>query len=185
MKMPTALRSLDDRVLGRKGDKGSRRGHDEHGHDGHGEHGHATDRSDAHGAADGHGAHDDVYPEERTSRTTRERRPAEDEGSSSRPAGDVVREVLGVVWTVARYVFLALALVVALGIVLEFAPTNDGNSLVSTVMSWADWAAGPFRDVFTADTARRELLYNYGLATAVYLLAASLVGKLPGKRGVS
>jgi hypothetical protein len=156
MRMPTALRNLDDRVLGRK-DKGSQQA-----------------------ASDG-----DVYPEDRDG-DTRESRPARSERGESpprRPAGDVGREVLSTVWRVARIVFLLLALVTFLGIVLTFAPTNDDNRIVSAMLSWAETVAGPFRDVFTAEDPRRALLYNYALATAVYLLAASLVTKLPGRRG--
>jgi hypothetical protein len=172
MQMSTALRNLDDKVLGRLG-----RG----GHDGHS----TTDGSRAVDDTSGTRADtrpdDGVYPDE----PHHARGSGSPEQSPRRPTGDVVRHVLGVVWQVARYVFLALALVVFLGIVLTFAPTNEDNALVSTVLSWAETAAGPFRDVFTADEPRRELLYNYGLATAVYLLAASLVTKLPGRRGAT
>ena len=163
MRTPSSLRKLDDRVLNR----GRHRGGDDPSHDEP-----DTPPSSA-PAADDRGGHHHARGD-----ATRPQRPR-------RPAGDAVREVLGVVWRVARYVFLALALVVFLGIVLTFAPTNDDNTIVSTLLSWADWAAGPFRDVFTADDEDRRLLYNYGLATVVYLVAASLVGKLPGKRGVA
>lgn len=124
-------------------------------------------------------AHDEVYPEDRTEAASRPRR----------PPGDVGREALGVVWRVARLLLLALAAVVALAVALTFLPTNDDNVIVSTVLDLGEWAAGPFRDVFTAETARRELLYNYALATGVYLLAAALVAKLgaklPGRRGAA
>ncbi|MFP5218656.1 MAG: hypothetical protein ACLGIG_02805 [Actinomycetes bacterium] len=121
----------------------------------------------------------EVYPDEPTgpveSTPRRERR----------PAGDVVREVLGVVWTVSRYVFLALAAIVVVGIVLTLAPTNEDNSLVSAGLSAAEWATGPFRDVFTPDGENLQVLLNYGLAAVVYLVAASLVQRLPGKRGAT
>ncbi|HWG94534.1 MAG TPA: hypothetical protein VNU66_09945 [Mycobacteriales bacterium] len=99
-----------------------------------------------------------------------------------RPAGAVAREVLGVVWSVSRAVLLALALVIVVGIALAYAPTNDDNAVVEGVRSLAAWATGPFEDVLTADTERRALLYNHGLAAALYLLAASLVTRLPGGR---
>jgi hypothetical protein len=157
MQMPSALRHLDDRVLRRKGrTPDAGAGHRE------------VYPDDPHDGPVGHGGQ---------ARRT--------EGSGHRPAGDVVREVLGVVWTVSRWVFLALAAVVVIGIALTFLPTNGDNTLVRNGLDLAAWAAGPFVDVFTADTARRELLYNYALAALVYLLAASLVSRLPGKRGVS
>ena len=108
-----------------------------------------------------------------------------DERSRRRPAGDVVREVLGVVWTVSRYVFLALAALVVIGIVLKLAPTNEDNGLVSAGLSAAEWAAGPFRDVFTPDGENLKVLFNYGLAAVVYLVAASVVSRLPGRRGTA
>jgi hypothetical protein len=167
MRLPTALRNLDDRVIGR----GSRKGAHEGSTDGDTTVD-TTSRTgpDGEEGRDGHHVRGDRGGESAPPR---------------RPAGDVVREVLGVVWRVARLVFLALALVVFLGIVLTFAPTNDDNTIVRTILDWAETVAGPFRDVFTADDPDRKLLYNYALATAVYLLAASLVTKLPGRRGTT
>jgi hypothetical protein len=174
MRTPAALRNLDNKVLGRRGrprdDAAAPRRGDREDHDGH---------TDVH-PSEGTGSSQDEVT--RSHHTGRGRAP---QPRATRPAGHVVREVLDVVWRVARLVFLALALVVFLGIVLTFAPTNDDNPIVSTVLGWAETAAGPFRDVFTADESRRELLYNYALATAVYLLAASLVTRLPGKRGAA
>lgn len=143
MRLPTALRNIDDRVLGRKGSRHSR--------------------------------HSDVSPDEHGTHVTEvERAPAKDKSH------DGVLTALGIVWRVSRVVFLLLALVVVVGIVFTLAPTNEDNVIVRNALSLAETVAGPFRDVFTADDADRELVYNYGLATAVYLLAASLVGRLPG-----
>jgi hypothetical protein len=162
MRLPTALRNLDDRVIGRSSRKGAHEGSTD---------GDTTVDTTSRTATDGEEGHH--VRGDRGGESTPPRR----------PAGDVVREVLGVVWRVARLVFLALALVVFLGIVLTFAPTNEDNRIVSTILEWAETVAGPFRDVFTADDPDRELLYNYALATLVYLVAASLVTKLPGRRG--
>lgn len=155
MRTPAALRNLDDRVLGRHG-RPARRG----------------DR------------HDDVYPAEPGARTDAAHEHDDSSaGRDRRPAGDVLREVLGVVWTVSRYVFLALAALAVLGIVLDLAPTNDDNTLVSSGLSAAEWAAGPFRDVFTPDGENLRVVVNYGLAAGVYLIAASVMARLPGRRG--
>ncbi|HVM27773.1 MAG TPA: hypothetical protein VM433_08875 [Mycobacteriales bacterium] len=144
--MPTALKNMDDRVLGRKGRK----------------------RDAEHPVADGD------HPEHEPARSTGTADPAR-----SGRTGNGVPAVLAVVYRISRLVFLLLALVTFLGIVLTYAPTNEDNVIVRTVLGWAETVAGPFRDVFTSDEARRELLYNYALATGVYLLAASLIGKLP------
>lgn len=101
------------------------------------------------------------------------------EGDRS-PRGDGLKEFLTVVYRIARLVFFLLALVVILGIVFVLAPTNADNVIVENVLELADTVAGPFRDVFTADDAEREMVINYGLAAAMYLLAAFLMTKLPG-----
>lgn len=152
--MPAALRNLDDRVLGDRG----------------------RSREDE---------QPDVYPDEdrAPARAHDERRePARlrDEGPPT-STGNGFREFLGVFTRVSRAVFLLLALVVFLGIVFTVAPTNADNPIVSTVLDVSGAAAGPFSDVFTvSDDAQRELVVNYGFAVAVYLLAATLVTKLPG-----
>ena len=152
MRMPTALRSLDDRVLGDRGK--SRR------------------RPDSEAPREQHDEHE-PYPEETTEReTTRETGPRR--GST----GDGLKQFLSVFTQVARAVFLLLALIVILGIVFILAPTNSDNVIVDNVLDVADSVAGPFRDVFTADDAEREMVINYGLAAGVYFLAAALVRKL-------
>lgn len=82
---------------------------------------------------------------------------------------------------VSRLVLLLLAAVVALAVVFTLAPTNAENVLVRNVLDLAEQVAGPFRDVFTADDPDRELVLNYGLATLVYLVAATVVGRLGRK----
>jgi hypothetical protein len=154
MRMPTALRKLDDRVLGSK-----RR----------------PDTSD----------HAHVYPDtaphpvadERVDRT-HDHGPDQDAPATS--SGDGALQALGVVWKVSRLVFLLLAVVVIVGLIFTLAPTNEDNVIVRNGLSLAETVAGPFKNVFTADDADRELIYNYGLAIGVYLLAASLITKLPG-----
>lgn len=166
MRMPTALKDLDDRVLGRK--KGE--------HDG--EHG------GEHRASSRHADGDAPHPDERETRVVERpvREPREPRGTGSGPGtGDGAREALSIVYRISRLVFLVLAAVVALGILFVLAPTNPDNGVVELVTDVADAAAGPFRDVFTvSDDAERELVVNYAFAAGVYLLAAFLVRKLPG-----
>ena len=164
MRMPTALRNLDDRVIG------SRRGshaHDEDTHDSH----------DTRGRHDGNhdGDHDDVYPEGDGERVTRtERRPAEKRGN-----GDGVSSVLAVIWRVSRLVLIALALVLVLAIAFMLLPANEDNVIVRNVLSLAETVAGPLKDVFTVDDPERQRIYNYALAAVIYFVLASIVAKLP------
>lgn len=155
--MPTALRNLDDRVIG------SRRGSPAH------------DDSHAH---DTHGDHPDVYPDgdgERTVRT--ERRPARRTGN-----GDGLSSFLAVLWRVSRLVLLALALVLVVAIAFMLLPTNDDNVIVRNTLSLAETVAGPLKDVFTVDDPERQRIYNYALAAVIYFVLASVVGKLPTGR---
>lgn len=153
--MPSALRSLDDRVLG---DRKRRDGADGH-----------ADGSDDHGTSPDEGR-------------TVERSGTSEEPRARRSTGDGFREFLTVVARVARVVFLLLALVLVIGIVFVLAPTNADNSLVSWVADLSETVAGPFRDVFTVDDDDRELVVNYAVAAGVYFLAAALVRKLPGTK---
>lgn len=163
MRMPTALRNLDDRVIGSR--RGSRV-HDGDSHDTHGRRG-----------RDGDG-HDDVYPEgdgEKVVRT--ERRPAARTGD-----GDGVSSFLAVLWRVSRLVLLALAALLVLAIAFMLLPTNEDNVVVRNVLSLAETVAGPLKDVFTVEDPERQRIYNYGLAALVYVVLASIVGKLPTGR---
>lgn len=153
MRMPTSLRSLDDRVLGDRG-KGRR-----------------PDRSAA--PRDEH----EPYPEETSERGTTSHRAPEGRGST----GEGLKQFLSVFTRVASAVLVLLGLVVVLAIVFILAPTNSDNVIVENVLQLSDSIAGPFRDVFTADDAERETVINYGLAAAVYFAAAALVRRLaPG-----
>jgi hypothetical protein len=171
--MPTALRSLDDRVLGDRGRKRSRSRDDsaEPRHDG--------DRQDGDRQDGDRQDTQDPYQEERREVTTRGKAAPKGRGST----GDGLKQFLTIFYRVAKAVFLLLSLVVILGIVFILAPTNDDNVIVQNVLDLADAVAGPFRDVFTADDAEREMVINYGLAAGVYFLAAMLVTKLPSGKG--
>jgi hypothetical protein len=173
MRAPKALRDLDDRVLGRRGDRTAASAERRAGDDDRGPSGRRAPHADG---------SDEVYPEDRSDPprgSDGDKGPAE---RSHRPVGDVARHVLSVVWTVARYVFLLLAFLTFLAIVFTFTPANPDNAIVGFVLDLAARVAGPFVDVFQAESPDREVLLNYGLATVVYLVAASLVTKLPGRR---
>ncbi len=68
-----------------------------------------------------------------------------------------------------------------LGIVLILTPSNPDNVIVRNGLDLAEFAAGPFRDLFTVDgDPKRALAINYSVAGVLYLLAAALVTRLPG-----
>lgn len=150
MRMPSALKSLDDKVLGRRGSR---------------------DPDEPYPDETRTGEPPTVE------RRAGERQVVEHRQTSG--TGEGLREFLGVFCRVAKAVFLALAAVLVLGILFILAPTNPDNSIVEFVASLSDAAAGPFRDVFTvSDSADRELVVNYGFAAGVYAVLGFLVGKL-------
>lgn len=97
----------------------------------------------------------------------------------NRLTGDGPAAILRVVWWVSRVVFVALALIVLLGVLFTKAPTNAHNVIVRNVLSLSKDVAGPFRDVFAPKKPQNALVINYVVAAAVYLLLGVLVGKLP------
>ena len=148
MRMPSALKSLDDKVLNRR----------------------TTERAE------------EPYPDEprRSEREVVERQQKSPGGST----GSGLREALAIVGRVSALVLFALAAVLVLGILFVLAPTNPDNSVVELVRDVANAAAGPFRDVFTvSDDADREIVVNYALAALVYVIGATLVGKLGRVKG--
>lgn len=158
MRMPGALRRIDDKVLGDRLKKGE---------------------PDVSPADDGR--------TEQLKRPTAERgqpriaRPAERPAAERPDTGQGLRETLTIVYRISQLVLLLLAVIVVLGIVFTLAPTNEDNVIVRNALSIAEGAAGPFKDVFTVmDKPDRELTVNYGFAAAVYLLLSFVVGKLPG-----
>ena len=156
--MPSGLRKLDDRVLGKGGKAG--KSHD-----------------DGEPAGDTRVADDADAPAgqrtERVERTTR--KPSGPPPSST----DGLSAVLAVVWRISRLVFIALALVLVVAIAFILLPTNEDNVIVRNVLDLAETVAGPFKDVFNDDDPDRMRSYNYGLAAVVSFVLGSVVGKLP------
>ena len=83
-----------------------------------------------------------------------------------------------------KYVLIALAVIVLLGVLFTKVPTNGDNVIVRNVLTLARDVAGPFKDVFAPSRAQDALVVNYLVAAAAYVVLAMVVGKLPtgGKR---
>ena len=152
MRVPTALRDLDDKLLGDRGRKGRRH------------------RRAVPGQEPGPG--DDA--------PTRVQR-APDARRVPQQTGRGAREALRTVLRVSALVLLLLAAAIGLGALFLIAPTNDSNSLVSGTLDLADRLAGPFRDVFTNDDAETERVVNYAFAAGVHLVGAAVLSKVGGR----
>ncbi len=148
MRMPTALRSLDDRVLGDR----LKGGDDQH----------------------AGGQVTEPYPDEpRTRVVERVERPEPGgNGDGPREVLSVVCRVSKVVLLgLAAVVALGVLFVLA-----PTNPDNGLVSTVADVARWAAGPFRDVFTV--ADDAERELVVNYGFAAAVYVVGALLVGRL-------
>lgn len=172
MTLGTALRALDDRVLGAR-------------RTGHRSTTGATDSTRSRPQEDRVSA---THPDRETTEHEEvvEREQPRGRFGSAAGNGDGVSAFLSVLWRVTKLVLVALGLLLVLAIAFLVLPTNHDNGVVSTVLSWADHVAGPLKDVFTSDDPDHQKIYNYGLAAVVYFVLAAVVGKLPtGRRSAA
>jgi hypothetical protein len=159
MRMPSGLRRLDDRVLGRNGKQAEGKEPDDPG---------TADRAGEPGSGSS-----TQHVERTTTRTT-----------SPPRSGDGASKALALVWRISRLVLLALGLVVLTAAALILLPSNEDNVIVRNVLSLAETVAGPFRDVFTVEDPDRMRVVNYGLAAVVYVVLSAGRRQAPhrGKR---
>lgn len=110
-------------------------------------------------------------------------RPEEEPESGSRggPSGSATglgRRVLrGSASAVAGFSVL-VAIMMALEITFKVFQANGDNAIVQFVDGWTQWLAWEFRDLFTPEDKRVEVLVNFGLAGVAYLVAGRLVSGL-------
>jgi hypothetical protein len=84
-------------------------------------------------------------------------------------------------WTLARLINTVAGIVsavIVLGIVLVVLGANPANDVVNAVLDAGRFLAGPFRDVFSFDHHKLEVAVNWGIAAAVYTMAAGLLVRL-------
>jgi hypothetical protein len=79
---------------------------------------------------------------------------------------------------IIKLVAAAVAGVIVLGILLFVLGANQSNWFVEAVMDAGRWLVQPFDDLFTIDNRKTELAVNWGIAAAVYYLAAMLIAVL-------
>jgi CDP-diglyceride synthetase len=73
----------------------------------------------------------------------------------------------------------AVAVVIVLGIAFVVLKANRHNDIVSTVRDVARWLVGPFDGMFTPKHHHRlAVAINWGIATAVYVIAGRFVASL-------
>lgn len=77
-----------------------------------------------------------------------------------------------------RTLAIAVAIVIAVGIILRVVSANPHNAIVSDIHDAGNWLVGPFHHVFSVKDAKLELGLNWGLAAVVYLAVGSLLAGL-------
>lgn len=76
-----------------------------------------------------------------------------------------------------------IALIIAAGIVFRILGANPDNAIVSFINDLARGLVGPFDGMFKPRDPKAEILVNWGIALAVYLIAGMLIARVV--RGVA
>lgn len=102
--------------------------------------------------------------------------PRKDSSSSgAKAAVSKVREVLATaVFTVA----VLAALVLALGAILIALKANEQNQIVASIIDIGRRVVGPFDDIFRMDTRIKQVLVNWGIGAAVYLIVGRIAERV-------
>src|SRR3954469_12263780 len=82
---------------------------------------------------------------------------------------------------IARMVKLAATVVVGgivVGILCHVLGANASNGVVSAIYDVDRFLVGPFRGLFSLKDPKLEIAVNWGIAAAVYALAAALLMRL-------
>jgi hypothetical protein len=81
----------------------------------------------------------------------------------------------------ARIVRTVTSIVVAVivgGILLYVLGANGSNDIVAAVLDASRWLVGPFDDLFSLESAKWQVVVNWGIAAVVYSLIGSLIARL-------
>ncbi|WP_020574736.1 hypothetical protein [Actinopolymorpha alba] len=92
--------------------------------------------------------------------------------------GHLIARLRDLLATAVFTVAVLAALVLALGALLTALGANEGNALVSGVLTLAGRFDGPFADIFTFDSVVKQTLVNWGIAAAVYLVVGRILERL-------
>jgi L-asparagine transporter-like permease len=83
--------------------------------------------------------------------------------------------------SIARAVILigtVVALIIVAAILLFVLGANGSNAIVKAIHDAGKFLAGPFKGLFTLDSAKATLALNWGLAAVVWYLLARLIARL-------
>ncbi len=99
-------------------------------------------------------------------------------GNREARAAGVVARAAGLLARGVNLIAGVAVLIIVAGILFVVLGANPSNGVVSEVHGWARWLADPFDGMFSLHSARAAIAVNWGIACAVYLLAAALIVRL-------
>lgn len=110
----------------------------------------------------------------------REERPRRDV-DWTRVRGQVVGFIAGLV----RWVGLIFAAILVLHVIFVIAGANPNNGIVSFVKDWAEPLTIGFKDLFTNNDPKLDVLINYGVAAIFWLVVSAILAKIIRRVGGS
>lgn len=87
-------------------------------------------------------------------------------------------QVVGVLAGIVRWVGLIFAVILVLHIVFTVAEANPTNGIVEFVQSWAEGLTLGFKDLFTPEDEKLQVLVNFGIAAIFWLIVSSVGSSL-------
>ena len=87
--------------------------------------------------------------------------------------------------TVVRMIGFAVAFVIGIGIALVVLDANESSEIVEAWLDVCRFLVAPFDDIFDLERGKEheQIAINWGIAAVVYLVLASVLGRLLGRVG--
>jgi len=100
------------------------------------------------------------------------------------PAGPgAAASALALVGRIIAGVFALLAAIIIVAILLKVTGANRLNPMVSVLLPTGSFLVGPFEQVFQLDGRNTEVVVNWGIAAALYLVVGQVAGRALGAVG--
>jgi len=82
--------------------------------------------------------------------------------------------------TILRFLGMAIAFFIAIGIALVALDANEDSGLVAAWLDACRFLVGPFRDIFDLERGKEHLqtAINWGIAAIVYLVVLTVLARL-------
>lgn len=98
-------------------------------------------------------------------------------------AAEIRAQVVGLLAGIVRWVGLLFAAVLVVHIILYIGSANPDNGITTFVARWAGAVSLGFKNLFTPDDPKLQVLVNYGIAALFWLVVTAIVAKLLRRLG--